>query len=110
MSAPPRQPQHRRCTAPPAQIAFLVLKIVFLIIKIAFHVWKIAVPVLKIAFPVLDIVFPVLEIARPVGTGIPQKALRGVIPGDGFAMWGRIWSHFGGNSRPKMTNLSTIDF
>ena len=40
----------------------------------------------------------------------PQKALRGVIPGDGFGIWGRVWSHFEGNSRPKITNLSIIDF
>ena len=38
----------------------------------------------------------------------PQKALR--IPGDGFGIWGRFWSHFEGNSRQKMTNLSGIDF
>ena len=24
----------------------------------------------------------------------PQKALRGGIPGDGFGIWGRFWSHF----------------
>ena len=39
-----------------------------------------------------------------------QKALRGVIPGHGFGIWGRFWSHFEGNSRPKITKLSIIDF
>ena len=40
----------------------------------------------------------------------PQKALCGGIPGDGFGVWGRFWSHFEGNSRQKMTNLPGIDF
>ena len=42
--------------------------------------------------------------------GEPQKALRGGIPGDGFGIWGRFWSHFEGKSRQKMTDLSGIDF
>ena len=40
----------------------------------------------------------------------PHKALCGGIPGDGFGVWGRFWSHFEGNSRQKMTNLSRIDY
>ena len=40
----------------------------------------------------------------------PQKALCGGIPGDGFGIWGRFWSHFVGNCCPKLTNLSRIDF
>ena len=40
----------------------------------------------------------------------PQKALRGGIPGDGFGIWGRFWSHFVGNCCQKLTNLSRIDF
>ena len=32
---------------------------------------------------------------------LPQKVLRGGIPGDGFGIWGRFWSHFAGNSRQK---------
>ena len=30
------------------------------------------------------------------GLGVPQKALRGGIPGDGFGIWGRFWSHLAG--------------
>ena len=45
-----------------------------------------------------------------MGRGVPQKALCGGIPGDGFGIWGRFWSHFEGKSRQKMTNLSGIDF
>jgi len=40
----------------------------------------------------------------------PQKALCGGIPGDGFGIWGRFWSHFVGNCCQKLTNLSRIDF
>ena len=39
-----------------------------------------------------------------------QKALCGGIPGDGFGIWGRFWSHFVGNCFQKLTNLSRIDF
>ena len=40
----------------------------------------------------------------------PQKALRGGIPGNGFGIWGRLWSQFEGNSRQKMKKLSRIDY
>ena len=40
--------------------------------------------------------------------GVSQGTVLGF--GDGFGIWGRFWSHFVGNSRQKLTNLSKFDF